>query len=1775
MQELIDKHLAALERAPSDDKPFLELESLFEGSARWDELLHLYESRAATFPDSPGAARILARAGDLLRLKLSNNIRAEQLYRRALAARHNEPAALDGLRAIYEGKGDLAALAAILERRAAGAPEDESASIWMELGRTCERLNRRDRAVLAYQRAAKAAPANREAFEAAFANLVAMGRYRMALTLLDSMGERFGTEGLAPRYAQIGEALADSPPDHPMALHALDAALEIDAEDVKAARLHDLVRTYRDTWRERVRALRLEANDERDRHRRARLFLSVALAHAAFDGEADARKKAREYIENALLLWPGMPQALDALERMAAETNDWKGLDSFLDKLAANTKERSATVDILLRLAVLRVVQFADGATALDAALRAAELDPARAEPVGLAADFLLDLGRAEEAKTLLERHLVSLADPHAQITLRLRLAELLESRLSDKANAQVQLEAALAADPGCLEAARRLVPLYEAEGEPEKLAHVLELALPALSDIDEKVATLGRIAEMYGDLLDKPADAVRALARAILLKPGRATLRKEIERYAAAAQAWETVVSTYRAAASLAEPQVRAVLLRRAAELLDSPLGRLADSIALWRQVLELEPQDSEALAAVESLLERTGAHAELAASHERQLREASDPKEQRLILEKMARSLEESGGRPAEAADVYRRLLELDPDSIPTLERYLEACTALERWAEVAEVAGKLAERAEEPEAARDWMMRRAQALAERLGRKEEAARILLQVFGGQPDRPGLVAELEKLSSSGILSLRIAEALYPRYLQTGDYGRAAAALQTRVAGTSEPGAQRALMIELAGLHEEKLADLRAALSWLEKAFKLAPGDRAARERLEQVASDLGAQAELGAVFVEIAEGVSDESLVIELLLRASALAELASEADLSIQALERGLARFGNQAELLQALHRVAQRAERWTDCERALRLRLEVEAEERVPLLLELAGVAERLGKPSEGAAALKEAVEAGAGTPEVLSRLSKLYEQAGDLQGLKESLDRELRVAEESGDREGAARLRLKLSRMLEEGDRDSALRNYAAVLAERPTDPEALAALERMLQAPETREAAARALVPAYEIAKEHRKLVYALEILAESAADAAEKAAVLKRAAQVHAFDLRQGELAFATLARALRLVPTDAQLRVATRKAAEECDSLDAYAEILDESAEGAPGVQAVPLLRELAEVCERKLADRDRAVEAYRSILELDPENLDALRGLHRLYRLAERWEDLAETCRRLAKVVFDDQERVLLLREAGTLFEGVLDRKEEAAACLRALSELDPLDRDAAIALERLYEQLERPQDLAFALELRRAQEGGSAAGREAAFRLADLKRNLLNDPTGALQIYGQIIADDPSHVGARAALEAWAKSGGPGSIEAVKLVDPVLERAGEHPRRVALRDARLAGASGEEKARLAAEIRRIYEVDMGRAELAFMAACRAWAEGIDRERVQVEMERLARDTNSVEELAEVYESVVEKAKPGEEVVATALRRAAQLRGQAGETDQAVELWTLLLQEVPGDREALEALARLHERNQNARELAEVYRQQAALAQEPAQRAHLLLQAGQALLKTGDHEAAVELGRQVLVIAPKSREALALLERAYDRLELAGEQADVLRLLAEVTEEPPARRTLLLRRAALLETEGDPAEAVEAYAKVLAESPGESSAVAGLERLFDQEQTRPLAARVLEDLYRSVDDARSLCEVLEVKAGLSTKEDRLETLQEIARLRESLGQRPLAFAALLRCFRDDSSQAEIRDELERLAAETGAFEELAAAYEDELERGASEELQLELWH
>src|SRR5262249_60516643 len=94
---------------------------------------------------------------------------------------------------------------------------------------------------------------------------------------------------------------------------------------------------------------------------------------------------------------------------------------------------------------------------------------------------------------------------------------------------------------------------------------------------------------------------------------------------------------------------------------------------------------------------------------------------------------------------------------------------------------------------------------------------------------------------------------------------------------------------------------------------------------------------------------------------------------------------------------------------------------------------------------------------------------------------------------------------------------------------------------------------------------------------------------------------------------------------------------------------------------------------------------------------------------------------------------------------------------------------------------------------------------------------------------------------------------------------------------------------ERVRLGAEIRAIYEREMLRPELAFAAAAGAFVEGLDRASVQGDLERLARDTQSMDELAQVYEKAAGALIPRDEASAHLLRGGAGVRARLGWTDQ----------------------------------------------------------------------------------------------------------------------------------------------------------------------------------------------------------------------------------------------------------------------------------------------
>jgi len=1765
LDDQIRSHLEALEAAPGDAQAFQSLEALYHRESRWEDLVELYD-RSARLGPGP-AAPLLSQAARLAHEKLGNLARAEELYRQLLEAAPADPAAHRAMEALLEERGDWPALAAALERDAAQAEDRrEAARIAVRLARVHEeRLGRRDRAALLYLRAHRLDPGLEEARARGVAALVALRRYGQAKRLLDQAREAGAVEvrALAAEYARLGAALVDEPLEHGLAMDALIEALTLDRSAPGAAEARARLRDMPRAWREEAARVEAAASAINDRREAAALQLRLAQLHAAYD--PDAAQRVPERLERAWALAPGNPFALDLLARTYEARGDHRGHADALARLLAATRDRAGLVALHLELARLALVRFGDAKGALAALRRALDLDPASESAAIQAFEHEVDAGRFAEALEVLERHLAAAPEKAAHAPLRVRAAGLAREKLADPARARRHLEAALRADPAHAPAAAALAPLLAEAGEWPRLAEVLERSARWERDPAERIRLLERLAEVQQERLSRPRDALRTLSLALAVDPSRGATRKAMEGAAARADAFAELARAYRAAARAADDlRARKVLLRRTAEILDRDLGAPEEAVRAWRELVELDPADRGAASALEACMARAGQREELVRTLEER-RARAEGEERRSLTVKLARLWAEAG-EDERAAGAWREALALaeDDQALWGLHAALEVQAGPLAAEERVRVLAQLAARARGPAERAALELERAEVLAEPLGRLAEAAgaaTAVLQAGGiGAGQQAEAIALLERLLGRGVDPLRIGQVLAPAYAAAGDPGRQVAMLELvarSLPAAAEPRERARHLLDASAIRAERLNDRRGALSAAAAALRACPDHAEARRRCEELGRAVGAQRELFALLDEVAgllRGRPEEEA--QLRIRAARVAEEDLGAfDEAAGQLRRALELSPGDAAVLAALTRTALAAERWAEADRLLGGRAAAAAgAERAALLAQRAEVREEgLGDPAGAAAALREAVELAPADqrPRLLARLAAALGAAGDLAGQSDALGA---LAAAAADPAEASRAAVESARLRSAmGDPVAAVERLAAAVAASPADAAALSALDGHLDGPDP--GAALAAARALASHPDPRRRLRALEVEAKRHPDPAGRAAAWRAQARILEQELGQPSPAFSALAEAARAAPGDASLRAELRRLAGVGQELEACARVLDELAALAPPGQRLPILRERAHFAERWL-DRDRAADAWAALRETAPADPEALAALRRLHRARERWGELADACAALARLAGEPAARADALREEAVVAEGRLGDPARAAAAWAEVAAVAPSDGEAPAALERLYERLDRPEALAGILEARLAR----AFDAEGAARLAELRRLRLGDAAGALALHAELVRRDPAREASREALVALAAVPGAVGREALEAADTVLREAGEHVRRVAAREGRLAAIQEPgERARLLAELRAIQERDLGDASQAWAAARRAFAEGgAARAGVEEDLPRLARAAGAEEALPAVYEEAAAAADPA---AALELRRRSARASEArGAPTAAVEAWRAVLAVAPEDAEALEALSRLYEVGRSARELLEVARRRAGLASGEERAGHLL-RAGALAEQLGDAETALDAYRAVRAAEPDHPAALEGLDRILSRT--PGEELlEVLEARARGAAADSARRTeLLLRRAALLEGDPVPRRAVEAYAEVLAESPGDPGAVAGLGRLLERPEGRELAARVLEDVFRAAGDARRLADLLEVRLASADAAERTPLLAELAALRERLGDRAGAFQAKRRELVEEATSGRdapgARAELERLAGATGAWGELAAAF------------------
>ncbi|CAN0438163.1 unnamed protein product, partial [Laminaria digitata] len=126
---------------------------------------------------------------------------------------------------------------------------------------------------------------------------------------------------------------------------------------------------------------------------------------------------------------------------------------------------------------------------------------------------------------------------------------------------------------------------------------------------------------------------------------------------------------------------------------------------------------------------------------------------------------------------------------------------------------------------------------------------------------------------------------------------------------------------------------------------------------------------------------------------------------------------------------------------------------------------------------------------------------------------------------------------------------------------------------------------------------------------------------------------------------------------------------------------------VELVELNLRLARICRDNLAEPDEAIEYFRSVLDLDDMNVEALESLEQLYLATQQWDALYRNLDAQVRGTTDPDRQADMLTQQAQIAEEMLDRQDDAIELLDRVILLQPDNRDALGRLRRLYVQQER--------------------------------------------------------------------------------------------------------------------------------------------------------------------------------------------------------------------------------------------------------------------------------------------------------------------------------------------------------------------------------------------------------------------------------------------------------------------------------------------------------
>lgn len=1602
-------------------------------------------------------------------------------------------------------------------------------------------------------------------------------------------------ESKAACFRNAGNLYIERSSNQAEAIKCFEKVLEFSPDDAEAVyRLKELYEKRRD-WEGLIRIMQRETEMLPPEDRALRYVEMADLATQRL------RKP-----EVSITLWEKVletePTHADALNNLAQLYERQKEFEKLAHVLEALVDQTSAEADLknhLIKLGGIYADKTNDDEGAVRAYRRLLAIDPddRRAQEqlkkryvILKAWDDLEEFYAPSEKWDELIRLIEKEADDannsvEERIALQFRVARLWREKKDKLDRAARAFEKVLDLDANNLEAAEALSPIYEAANDAKKLVGVYEVRLKHVDDPDGRIALLREAGLLYEERLKQAPTAFERYLEAFSISPTTEIVREDVERVAPVVNGWDRVIAAYTKAISEATEEESAIELRLQLGRVLWQVERIEDAIAQFRAVYDAQGDHPDAIAALAELYRSTAKYSELLGIYDRRIELEHDADTRRLLAYERAGLFEHELGDAEHAVEAYQAIIteygDEERDAYAALDGLFEKGN---KWQDLADTLQRridLGPPSDEELASLKFRLGRVFEL--HLARKADGVALMSEVLTLVPEHEGARLALEELLSDAEVGVSAARILEPVYEGREDWPNLIRALRVLHDGSSSAEERLELLTKAGLVHAERIGDADKAFDTFAEAFREAPESTDTLARLEMIAVEREAFPRLVTLVQELAGKAEDPDLARTLWIKAAQIQDAQlGDVDGAVAAYLKVLELDAGDAEVLSALEELYRRTNRHRDLVGILRRRFELTSDgsEQEGLLAQMASIHDQaLSEPNEAIRLHKEILEIDPASPRALGALDDLFQRLEMWGDLADNVDRQLTLATDP-DQQIGLMIRLAQLRETRMNATEAAIDIYRQVLERDSTQPDALAALERLLQVPQHQVVIAEILEPIYQGANEYAKLIGVHEIQATHASSPERRVELLHRIAELYEVALDDAPSAFSTMARALAEDPANATTQEQIERLAALTGAYEALAKTYEERIEQIEDVQLkVSLHVKAAEVRETQLQDYDGAIAHYKKVLELDETQLDSASALERLYTQLERWPQLAAINLTKAKMLPSLDEQKEHLFRAAQIHEETLENPDDAITVYRQVLELDPEDIPALDKLIEIHLRLERWEPL-LEVYTRKADIVDDTDEKKALYvQVGAVYESELKNVEKAIDTYQRILEIDPQDMTAIQRLDVLYQST-QNWQELLSVLEREADLADDPDEVIGLRY-RIA----ELWHRKLGDPSRAVEIyrDILETQPDHKPTLDALESMIDEKLVPVAsalvLDGVYRASGEAAKLVRVLEVQIANEEDPVRRVDLLHQVGVLQEEQLDDVNKAFDAYGRALPSDNRNEDTIANIERLAERTNRWNDVVRLYdvEIEKLRTEAPADVVDLALRAAVTYeTRVGDVDTAIQ--RYVLVTEadPAHTQAIESLDRLYEQTQRWPELAKVLETEINGASDPDQSLEFQYRLGQVAQHYlGDVDRAIGHYRDILNAAPDHAASAAALEGLLDAGVRPVQITEILEPLYRMQENWERLLSLHEVQLHfIEGGDDRVGLMHRMVEIAETqAGDASAAAQWMQRALLENPSDEQSITECERLAGALNEWSQLADTYAEAIESTQSAEAKVDL--